>query len=71
MQICQGEDFVYTKYPNRFDKFRATSPYQQLIGLRYDDELSMEEIGKLQNVSKMAISKRLKKLHQKLRGSVT
>lgn len=44
---------------------------QQLISLRYDDELSMEEIGKLQNVSKMAISKRLKKLHQKLRDSVT
>ena len=44
---------------------------QQLISLRYDDELSMEEIGRLQNVSKMAISKRLKKLHQKLRGSVT
>ena len=43
---------------------------QQLISLRYGDELSMEEIGKLQNVSKMAISKRLKKLHQKLRGSV-
>ena len=43
---------------------------QQLISLRYDDELSMEEIGKLQNVSKMAVSKRLKKLHQKLRGSV-
>ena len=44
---------------------------QQLISLRYDDELSMEEIGRLQNISKMAISKRLKKLHQKLRGSVT
>ena len=44
---------------------------QQLISLRYDDELSMEEIGKLQNVSKMAVSKRLKKLHQKLRSSVT
>ena len=43
---------------------------QQLISLRYGDELSMEEIGKLQNVSKMAVSKRLKKLHQKLRGSV-
>ena len=43
---------------------------QQLISLRYDDELSMEEIGKLRNVSKMAVSKRLKKLHQKLRGSV-
>ena len=44
---------------------------QQLISLRYDDELSMEEIGKLQNVSKMAVSKRLKRLHQKLRDSVT
>ena len=44
---------------------------QQLISLRYDDELSMEEIGRLQNVSKMTVSKRLKKLHQKLRGSVT
>lgn len=44
---------------------------QQLISFRYDDELSMEEIGKLQNVSKMAVSKRLKKLHQKLRSSVT
>ena len=43
---------------------------QQLISLRYDDELSMEEIGRLQNVSKMTISKRLKKLHQKLKGSV-
>ena len=43
---------------------------QQLISLRYDDDLSMEEIGRLQNVSKMAVSKRLKKLHQKLRGSV-
>ena len=43
---------------------------QQLISLRYDDELSMEEIGRLQNVSKMTISKRLKKLHQKLRDSV-
>ena len=43
---------------------------QQLISLRYDDELSMEEIGKLKNVSKMAVSKRLKKLHQKLRDSV-
>ena len=43
---------------------------QQLISLRYDDELSMEKIGKLQNVSKMAVSKRLKKLHQKLRDSV-
>lgn len=30
----------------------------------------MEEIGKVFGVSKMAVSKRLKKLHEKLRGSV-
>ena len=43
---------------------------RQLIELRYDNEMSQEEIGKLFGVSKMAISKRLKKLHQKLRDSV-
>lgn len=43
---------------------------QQLISLRYDGELSMEEIGKVLGVSKMAVSKRLKKLHERLRGSV-
>ena len=44
---------------------------QELISLRYDGELSMEEIGKVFGISKMAVSKRLKKLHAKLRGSVT
>ena len=43
---------------------------QELIFLRYDGELSMEEIGKVFGVSKMAVSKRLKKLHTKLRSSV-
>jgi RNA polymerase sigma factor (sigma-70 family) len=43
---------------------------RELISLRYDEELSMEEIGKLLGVSKMAVSKRLKKLHEKLRSSV-
>ncbi len=43
---------------------------QELISLRYDGELTMEEIGKLFGVSKMAVSKRLKKLHAKLRSSV-
>lgn len=43
---------------------------QELISLRYDGELSMEEIGKIFGVSKMAVSKRLKKLHTKLRSSV-
>ncbi len=43
---------------------------QELISLRYDDELTMEEIGKLFGVSKMAVSKRLKKLHERLRSSV-
>ena len=44
---------------------------QELISLRYDGELSMEEIGKVFGISKMAVSKRLKKLHAKLRSSVT
>ncbi len=43
---------------------------QELISLRYDGELTMEEIGKLFGVSKMTVSKRLKKLHAKLRSSV-
>ena len=44
---------------------------QDLISLRYSGELTMEEIGKFYGVSKMAVSKRLKKLHEKLRSSVT
>lgn len=43
---------------------------QGLLFFRYDDELTMEEIGKLYGISKMAVSKRLRKLHEKLRGSV-
>ena len=44
---------------------------QDLIELRYGRGLTMEEIGKIYGVSKMAVSKRLKKLHEKLRSSVT
>ena len=44
---------------------------QDLISLRYSGELSMEEIGTLYGVSRMAVSKRLRKLHEKLRSSVT
>ena len=44
---------------------------RDLIGLRYGKDLTMEEIGKIYGVSKAAVSKRLKKLHEKLRGSVT
>ncbi|NLL34265.1 MAG: sigma-70 family RNA polymerase sigma factor [Clostridiales bacterium] len=43
---------------------------QRLISLRYNSELSMEEIGQILGVSKMAISKRLKKLHTRLGSSV-
>ena len=43
---------------------------RSLIDMRYREELTMEEIGKIFGVSKMAVSKRLKKLHEKLRGSV-
>ena len=43
---------------------------REFIDFRYDRGLTMEEIGKFYGVSKMAVSKRLRKLHQKLKGSV-
>lgn len=43
---------------------------QKLIHLRCDEELSVEAIGKIFGVSKMAISKRLKRVHKRLRESV-
>ena len=43
---------------------------QKLISLRYSGELTMEEIGQVYGISKMAVSKRLKKLHKKLGRSV-
>ena len=44
---------------------------RDLISLRYDRELSMEEIGNRQGVSRMAISKRLRTLHRKLNRAVS
>ena len=38
--------------------------------LRYGQGLTMEEIGTIYGVSKAAVSKRLKKLHEQLRDSV-
>ena len=43
---------------------------RELIDFRYDRGLTMEEIGKFYGVSKMAVSKRLKKLHEKMRSPV-
>lgn len=43
---------------------------QKLISIRYDEELSMEEIGRRLGVSRMAISKRLRMLHRKLNRAV-
>ena len=43
---------------------------QGLIGFRYGEELTLEEIGKVYGISKMTVSKRLRKLHEKLMGSV-
>ena len=43
---------------------------RELIELRYGQGLTMEEIGTIYGVSKAAVSKRLKKLHEQLRGSV-
>lgn len=44
---------------------------RDLIELRYGRGLTMEEIGKVYGISKAAVSKRLKTLHEKLRSSVT
>ena len=43
---------------------------RDLIQLRYGSGLTMEEIGTIYGISKAAVSKRLKKLHEQLRGSV-
>lgn len=43
---------------------------REIISLRYSDALTMEEIGQIYDISKMAVSKRLKKLHEKLGRSV-
>ena len=43
---------------------------QAPLALRCNDELTMEEIGKVYGISKMAVSKRLRTLHEKLKGSV-
>ena len=43
---------------------------QTMISLRYSGELTMEEIGQIYDISKMAVSQRLKKLHEKLGRSV-
>ena len=42
---------------------------QNLLSLRYSGELTMDEIGQIYGISKMAVSKRLKKLHKKLGSS--
>ena len=44
---------------------------QNLLSLRYSGELTMEEIGQIYGISRMAVSKRLKKLHKKLGCSVS
>ena len=44
---------------------------QNLLSLRYSDALTMEEIGQIYGISRMAVSKRLKKLHEKLGISVS
>ena len=43
---------------------------QNLLSLRYSGELTMEEIGQIYGISRMAVSKRLKTLHKKLGSSV-
>ena len=43
---------------------------QELIQLGYGEGLVLEKIGVIQGVSKMAVSKQLKKVHKELRSSV-
>ena len=43
---------------------------RDLVELRYGQGLTVEEIGTIYGVSKAAVSKRLKKLHEQLRDSV-
>ena len=62
---------THSEHKVRLDAVKALREEdQKLISLRYDGELTMEEMGKLLGVSKMAVSKRLKKLHQTLKSSV-
>ena len=44
---------------------------QNLLSLRYSDALTMDGIGQSYGISKMAVSKRLKKLHEKLGSAVS
>ena len=44
---------------------------QNLLSLRYSGELTMEEIGQIYGISRMAVSKRLKTLHKMLGSSVS
>ena len=44
---------------------------QNLLSLRYSDALTMDEIGQIYGISRMAVSKRLKKLHEKLGSPVS
>ena len=44
---------------------------QNLLSLRYIGELTMEEIGQIYGISRIAVSKRLKQLHEKLGSSVS
>ena len=44
---------------------------RDLVELRYGRDLTLKEIGRIYGVSRAAVSKRLKKLHEQLRGSVS
>ena len=44
---------------------------QNLLSLRCSGELTMDEISQIYGISRMAVSKRLKKLHEKLGSSVS
>ena len=70
---CPVEDAVFRNL--RLENLRGAIAEldvrgQNLLSLRYSDELTMDEIGQIYCISRMAVSKRLKKLHKKLGSSV-
>ena len=71
---CPVEDAVFRNL--RLENLRGAIAEldvrgQNLLSLRYSDELTMDEIGQIYCISRMAVSKRLKTLHKKLESSVS
>ena len=53
-----------------FRRERKGAQMNDHVVIEYNGELTMDEIGQIYGISKMAVSKRLKKFHEKLGRSV-